>query len=652
MIPLAASIPFRKNPLIELKILSMAKRAVKINVAAFTFSLLLSALLGKSWAQTEYDWTWRNPLPNAEFFEEAVWTGSRIAAVGPPNAVLLSPDGREWSPAKLPALSPAFSHPSEIVWTGKALVTFRTGGHIAKSMDGENWSEITIDAEFMHDLAYGANLLVLVGPAGAIWTSPDAVTWTLRPSKTVEDLHAALWTGREWLVGGNKGTLLTSADGVSWKPLQIGSASGIHHLLMAQDKAFAFTDNHEAFFSADAKTWTAATSPGDRMRAIAWQDSLFVATGIDGAIFTSPDGLTWTDRTIPGNSSTFSHVLHTDQGWLALGYLTPPYASKDGITWEKWGSGKTEDLSGIVKGHDQMLAIGLGGSLFTSTDGKAWKDTSLGSGSSFRAIAFANQQFAIVGGRGEIFMSPDGKKWTRRETGVDGDLFGLTWTGSLWVAVGRATTQNPGQATIITSPDGVTWTLRPSHLTGRLESVAWSGHRLIAVGTATAGGLLGAILSSPDGVTWSKEIDTFEKPFHHVVYANRQFLALAENGISLLSSEGSEWQKSVSEGEAMTSAWTGNHWIICTSGAHYKSSPDGITWTHHYGYSDFSVTAMIWTGSELLGVGLMGTIVAGTPKAAGIRQVSRMRKRVLPKGALDVDRNALGRSLLHRRGLR
>ena len=58
--------------------------------------------------------------------------------------------------------------------------------------------------------------LLRVGYGGAILTSPDAVTWTIRNSGTASSINGVAYTGARFIAVGDNSTVLTSFDGVSW----------------------------------------------------------------------------------------------------------------------------------------------------------------------------------------------------------------------------------------------------------------------------------------------------------------------------------------------------------------------------------------------------------------------------------------------------
>src|SRR5690606_5550547 len=83
----------------------------------------------------------------------------------------------------------------------------------------------------------------------------------------------------------------------------------------------------------------------------------------------------------------------------------------------------------------------------------------------------------------------DGITWTSRTSGVTVPVYGVVWTGSLYIVVSTG-------GNIYTSPAGITWTRRNTATSSLLLAIARDGDRIIAVG---AGGTVqtSAVASLP-----------------------------------------------------------------------------------------------------------------------------------------------------------
>ena len=76
-----------------------------------------------------------------------------------------------------------------------------------------------------HGVTYGNGIFVAFGDSGTILTSADGISWTVRTSGTTDDLvgvaygngtFVAVGSSFNTVDGSYNGTILTSADGITW----------------------------------------------------------------------------------------------------------------------------------------------------------------------------------------------------------------------------------------------------------------------------------------------------------------------------------------------------------------------------------------------------------------------------------------------------
>jgi serine/threonine protein kinase len=291
------------------------------------------------------------------------------------------------------------------------------------------------------------------------------------------------------------------------------------------------------------------------LRAVAWSGSLYVAVAAhygpaDGTIFTSRDGRTWS-------------------------------AGKTGVN---------ENLSGITWAHSWFVAVGDHGTILTSPDGHVWTTQHHDAAETFYDVTWSGSLFVVVGqrklGTGKssavetILTSSDGHTWPPQNLGDqsnvnDGSLFGVTRSGSLFVAVGhRSLLNNTYSDTIVTSSDGSTWSFQ-TFPGGRYEwfsAVAWSGSLFVVVGTVGSDPLKGFLLTSPDGHVWTPQTSFSKHPFSYVIWAGWQFIVVGWDGAIF-------------------------------------TSPDGHVWTFQKLDTTEILLGIVWSGSQLVVVGQHGTIL-------------------------------------------
>ncbi len=198
-------------------------------------------------------------------------------------------------------------------------------------------------------IASGHGLLVTVGDNGTILTSTDGRTWTRRTSGTSDWLVGVTFGAGKFIAVGDRGRILLSSDGVTW---------------------------------ADAT----ATATTQRLNNVIYAAGLFVAVGEGGAIVTSPDGQTWTPREsrVSGwlRGLAFNPAVETRTytsyfvfpgtptfrdadiaSFAATGQDGVVLTSTDGVTWKREYTATSNDLEAIVAvpGRSNFVGIGQNG---------------------------------------------------------------------------------------------------------------------------------------------------------------------------------------------------------------------------------------------------------------------------------------------------
>jgi hypothetical protein len=148
-------------------------------------------------------------------------------------------------------------------------------------------------------LAGKDNTIVVVGANGTILTSADAVTWSLQPSLVNNDLNDITWDGNRFVVVGSNDTVLTSPDGLTWTT-HIPGTSDINFVAVTQwDSGLPDTPVLGVVGSAGTFVISPANDPGSIIRTgtteqlggLTWVDGgdapgYFVIVGNDGTVMT------------------------------------------------------------------------------------------------------------------------------------------------------------------------------------------------------------------------------------------------------------------------------------------------------------------------------------------------------------------------------
>lgn len=280
-------------------------------------------------------------------------------------------------------------------------------------------AQVSGTTEELNNVTFGgggsdAGLFVVVGAAGAILTSPDAIHWTGRKSPTPVSLYGVAYGNNEFVaVGGNDvaavGVILTGTpDGTTWtqQPVSGSLTESLTGVIYAGGQ-FVAVGNNQVMTSPDSITWNALptepsgiTGPTVDLFNTAYGNDLFVTVGTYDAS-TSTQEIAYL-----GFIATSPDASH----WTVL-----PYTSNY--------------LSGITYGAGQFVTVGREGSILTSSDGSTWATQS---------------------------ASPLDMKETPY-------LISVLYAGSQFVAAGNYVGTNPSTGFLLTSPDAVEWNLLPTN---------------------------------------------------------------------------------------------------------------------------------------------------------------------------------------------
>ena len=258
--------------------------------------------------------------------------------------------------------------------------------------------------------------------------------------------------------------------------------------------AGGYSTNNPLIYSFDGLTWyNCVASPSETNSpnpnnffypgacvSIAWNGSLFIATGYSASIYTSAyssDGIHW--------------------NYAANNIFDGPYNIGYGSVWigDKWiiVGANAGGYPSIGYSYNGINWINTGSTLIPGGYCVAW-----------------NGSLCLVGGDGRfsaintIIYSSDGLSWsyTNNTLFADGVCYTIAWNGSKWVAGGYNGGITPNTITLIYSTDGINWTNSGSTLFegGYGYTVACNGSLWLA-GGVNAGSTVN-ILYSYDGITW------------------------------------------------------------------------------------------------------------------------------------------------------
>ncbi|MFM7001477.1 MAG: WD40/YVTN/BNR-like repeat-containing protein, partial [Limnohabitans sp.] len=213
-------------------------------------------------------------------------------------------------------------------------------------------------------------------------------------------------------------------------------------------------------YSADGVTWTASTInstnslSNTNLTAMAFSGSTLMAVGQGGTVLTSGDGLTWTAQTTnitqnlnavaisPGTTTTLPAVVTTSSFWVAVGDAGAVYTSVDGITWTAQNTG-LESVTTAWRGVSVLVntsstldcgvgspavtsisisysiaLVGDGGNVATAGPALAWTLSTLDGAPRLNKVISPAGQFVAVGNAGAVYTG-----------NLNADASSVTWSG-------------------------------------------------------------------------------------------------------------------------------------------------------------------------------------------------------------------------------
>jgi hypothetical protein len=508
-------------------------------------------------------------LEKQRYLRIVAYGNGRFVAVGNsaespfPMVSLISTNGTDWLEQPVDALanrslnSLAFGN-GVFVLVGNAETSTLGRGAIFTSPDGVTWTDRSADTPYyLFDVLFANDLFVAVGrhpsAAPAILTSPDGITWTLRDAGAPASLFQVAYGNGTFVVLGleefPKGVALTSNDGITWKRSVFQS-----HISLPMDLAFGngqFVFIGDGDFatifmtSADGVTWTVqgqSQATDLDFRALTFADGRFVAAGGQGNFAVSTDGTNWTIAS-SATHDNLRGVTYADGRFVTVGNLGINAVSTDGTIWDWHARASTQNLHHVTFGNGAFVAVGAAGTALRSTDTVSWTPQISDTSEDLFDVTYHNGMFVAVGGHfsgvsdnivfyHSIVTSSDGVTWKQALGGTGFRLHGVTFGDGIFVAVGQ-----PG--VVLTSTNAIDWEKHPAGVQ-YLKSVAYGNGIYVSVGEQGGAG----IASSTNGTTWTITAAAVSPgQFDEVIFADGHFVATGDNGLIITSSDGISWNE-------------------------------------------------------------------------------------------------------------
>jgi len=451
--------------------------------------------------------------------------------------------------------------------------------------------------------------------------SPEAGLLWSNPRPTGNGLTGVIFANNRFTIGGLRGTLLTSLDGLNWSAGNLTGTNNIAGFAFGNGTYVGIGTLGATYYSNDGLNWEPAAQ---RPSAGAFNDVVyhlnrFVAVGTEGVVGTSTDGRNWTFGQVAGlaGGQLFS-VMPDDDRYLVLTTTNKVLASTDGLTWTEVYTlpGEVNSIAGSTAPEGGAVVVGPQGRIYSTNDGVTWTQRTSGVTQDFVTVRYLNNQYIAVGLLGTLVTSPDGITWTVRTSGTQSHLWDVDYGLGRYVVTGQG--GNNGR-NILTSTDGVTWT---SSITGpyqgtHLLGVATNNTITVAVGNG------GAITTSTDLSAWTGRNAGTTGNLSDVVFGGGRFVAISStNGAVTSSTDGLTWALQTTTGlpasglqgiayEAATSSY-----VIVGDGGSIRTSPDLATWTTRTSPTGAQLRKVTVANNKIVAVSGAGEIITADNSAA------------------------------------
>ncbi len=382
----------------------------------------------------------------------------------------------------------------------------------------------------LYDVAHGPAQFVAVGERGTILTSADGSNWSLQNRRADLALFGVAYGAGTFVAVGVGGTVLSSADGTNWAYRFVAPDAVFNDVTFANGRFVALGYGPGvtslALVSTDGINWgRVGLGPFSANLCVTYGNGLFIAAGFN-LIRASFDGTNWSTVFTPNRQ--VESVTYANGFFVAVGDDGTIHVSANGTFWQSRLPVTTRRLLGVTYGADRFVAVGARGTILTSTDTINWTPEFGGTFDRLEGIHYADGLFVAVGENGSIITSTDGISWQQENLGTTRDLDGMAVANGLIVIVGKG-------GSILTTTDGVSYALQTSPVTNDLHGVAFGGGLWVAVGEP------GIILTSPDAVAWTLRASGSTNSLKGVTHAPGRWVAVGTQGSVVTSTNGTNW---------------------------------------------------------------------------------------------------------------
>jgi hypothetical protein len=334
------------------------------------------------------------PAPNWTFYN-ALWQGSLYFVSGRSGMMIEGFQTNSSSPyIWVNRSQPIRNWLWELQRLPNFYVTVGYFGTVMTSVDGIDWDLELVPNSVTNSTFLGiggtTNLLLAAGEKGSLIFSQHSATnivftnsngtittneastlgiiWdAVQPRPTTNDLQGVTVFGDQFVLAGDRGTVLTSSNGTNWTRRSTPTSAFLSSVAAFPDGVVAVGSRGTIIRSTNAVSWVARTSNTTnwiyRVRYVGGQ---LIAVGQNGTILTSPDGMSWTSRS-SGTTRWLSDVTLAGDTYFIVGTQGAVLASTNLTLWTNIGTITEKSLYGVAhNGQGQLVVAGVEGAIIRS----------------------------------------------------------------------------------------------------------------------------------------------------------------------------------------------------------------------------------------------------------------------------------------------
>jgi hypothetical protein len=414
------------------------------------------------------NWQQQN-LAVSEDLNRVTFTGNMFWIVGD-NGVVITNDFRlNFVPFALDVTNSFYavaSNTNEVVLAGDSIVVMRTAPNPDWVLQSDASSAVMAPLWPFYSAVWDGRLFLLGGREGMKVEGyrtnlVDPLLWYSDLQPTRDWLWSVTHQGLIYAAVGDRGSIVTSSDGIDWNREAVPT-NALPEVLLG-------TGGNTNCLLAVGTSGTILYSLNTFTNLVSTNDTGGVVTNL-----TPLFGVEWLQAATPVTNS-LQGVCATDTGFLVTGQAGTILSSINGSAWIKLPSPTEKFLSSVSPGPNGYVAVGDIGTVLTSSDGLSWTTANSGVTNWIYSVSYANSTLVAVGEAGLILTSSDGTTWTRRQSGVSDWLNDAAYVNSTWYVAA-----NSGM--VLSSLDTVNWQVSTSATSRTLNSLAFDGSQLIAAG--------------------------------------------------------------------------------------------------------------------------------------------------------------------------